>query len=346
GRGRRSRAPSTGRGQRGRGNPRPASTFAPPRFEPTEEDADQWDTLNEISSTEYDTAKWTEENTQIFCDLVVEQIKQGNCPNGQMKPSAYKIMAQKYFEQTNLWHQQKQMKNRYSQCKSMYRFIKWANGEIGLGRGPNGEIKASPAWWKTHCTKQYWECKKFRHGWPTYLDQLMFMFHGIAVDGRSSYVPGCDDDTTDLNSDGEGDEEDDDLRSPISSSSLKRASSTTDTATSPPKKHKSPMVKYMKDMIDTLRVGSSKDLEVAKQIQDHIASKKRDAKLAAKEERDAEIEKCLQLVKECGASEDSEEFYVATMKFAESYNRSVFLNIGSPAARMAWLKRCCRDWSG
>ncbi|KAJ1253496.1 hypothetical protein BS78_K248400 [Paspalum vaginatum] len=273
-RGHHGRAPSTGHGRHGRGNPRPASTSVPPRFEPTEEDADRWDTPNEISS-----------------------------------------------------------------------FIKWANEETGLGRGPNGEIKASPEWWKMHCTKQYWECKKFRHGWPTYLDQLMFMFHGIAVDGRSSYVPGCDDDTTYLNSDGEGDEEDDDLRSPISSSNLKRASSTTDTATSPPKKHKSPMVKYKKDMID-VQVGSSKDLEVAKQIQDHIASKKRDAKLAAKEEREAEIEKCLQLVKECGASEDSEEFYVATMKFVESYNRTIFLNIGSPAARMAWLKWCCRDWSG
>lgn len=79
----------------------------------------------------------------------------------------------------------------------------------------------------------------------------------------------------------------------MSTGSHKRANSTTDTASSLAKKHKSPMVKCMKDMIHTLQAGSSKDLEVAKQIQDHIAFKKE----MAQEKVDAEIERCLELQK-------------------------------------------------
>lgn len=80
----------------------------------------------------------------------------------------------------------------------MYQWIKWANGETGLGRGPNGEIIAEPSWWEKHTKpKKYLECKKFKNGWPTYMNQLSEMFHGTTVDGRSSYVPGVDDDRTD-----------------------------------------------------------------------------------------------------------------------------------------------------
>ncbi|KAJ1293302.1 hypothetical protein BS78_01G057300 [Paspalum vaginatum] len=190
--------------------------------------------------------------------------------------------------------------------------------------------------------KKHSECKKFKYGMPTYLNQLADMFHGTTVDGRYSYVAGVDDDQADLNLDDEDKEDNVDLRSPMSTGSHKRANSTTDTATSPPKKHKSPMVKCMKDMIQTLQAGSSNDLEVAKQIQDHIAYKKE----TAHEKVDAEIERCLELAKECGATEESEEFYVATRQFADRYNRTVFMKLSTSAGRMAWLRRCCGDWSG
>jgi len=185
---------------------------------------------------------------------------------------------------------------------------------------------------------------------PTYLDQLQFLFHGVSVDGTTSYVLGSDDPPTCVNLDDEGDEEDDvDPRSPISpmsTGSLKRPSSTADTASSPSKKHKSPMVKCMKAMVDTLQVGNNKDLDVAKQIQDHIATKNVEQQLAVKAAKEAELERCLELVKERGYIEESEEFYVATMKFAEAYNQAVFLKITTITGRQAWLNRCTRDWCG
>ncbi|XP_066316368.1 uncharacterized protein [Miscanthus floridulus] len=43
----------------------------------------------------FDKANWTEENTHIFCDVVVEQIRAGNCLNGTMSGRGYKEMRRK-----------------------------------------------------------------------------------------------------------------------------------------------------------------------------------------------------------------------------------------------------------
>ncbi|CAA0805973.1 Unknown protein [Striga hermonthica] len=251
-----------------------------------------------------------------------------------MKNSAYKVIAQKYFEKTKLRHEPKQFKNRFSQCKTMYQWLKWADGETGLGRRENGAIIADDEWWDKHTKKKYSECKKFKRFMPTYLDQLAEMFHGTTVDGRSSCIPGESDDCDDGT-----------LRSPSSSSSRKRKSSTTDTATSPVKKHKSAMVKCMKGLIDTIQAANNTDVDVAKQIQDHITKRKLEAKQLEEQQVEEKIERCMELVKECGATEETEEFYVATMLFAKKYHRTVFLKLTTNAGRMAWLKKCSRDWS-
>jgi hypothetical protein len=45
----------------------------------------------------YDKENWTRANIFIFCKLVVEQIRAGNCPNGTMSNRGYKIISQKSF---------------------------------------------------------------------------------------------------------------------------------------------------------------------------------------------------------------------------------------------------------
>lgn len=49
-----------------------------------------------------DKANWTEANTYVFCELAVEQIRAGNCPNGTMSNRGYKIIAQIFFEKSGL----------------------------------------------------------------------------------------------------------------------------------------------------------------------------------------------------------------------------------------------------
>ena len=44
--------------------------------------------------------------------------------------------------------------------------------------------------------------------------------------------------------------------------------------------------------------------------------------------------------------EETEELYVATMLFAQKYNRTVFKKLTTIEGRLSWLKKCCRDWSG
>ncbi|KAF8724139.1 hypothetical protein HU200_021155 [Digitaria exilis] len=141
------------------------------------------------------------------------------------------------------------------------------------------------------------------------------------------------------------DEDDDGTpKSPMSTSSKKRGSNTTDTATSSPKKHKGPMVKCMKGLIDTIQSGNIKEVDVATQMQEHITNLKKEEKRLEEQQMEQEIERCMELVKECGATEETEEFYVATMLFAQKYNRTVFSKLTTNAGRMAWLKRCSRDW--
>ncbi|KAG8059814.1 hypothetical protein GUJ93_ZPchr0002g25834 [Zizania palustris] len=82
------------------------------------------------------------------------------------------------------------------------------------------------------------ECKKFKLGIPAYIEFLHEMFHGVAVDGRTSCIAG-DGNEDDL----ANEEEDGTQNSPLSSTSRKRGSSTVDTATSPSKKNKSPLFK-------------------------------------------------------------------------------------------------------
>lgn len=291
---------------------------------------------------EFDKGNWTEENTQILCDLVVEQIREGNYLHGHMKNTAYKVMAQKYYECTNLFHAPKQLENRYNQCEAMYQWINWADGEPGLCRGDNGSIIADDGWWENYTQGKYSECKKFKYGMPSYIDQLAEMFGVTTVDVWTSYVAGESEEPTYGNLD-MGEEEDEvDIRSPLSSSSKKRTGSNTDTASSPPRKHKSPMIEC-EALIDTLQSLNSKDLDVAKQIQeDHIAKNKK----LEQEKENKEIDKCFELAKECGATEETEEFYVATRIFAERYYRYVFIKMTTDAGRMAWLKKWCRDWTG
>jgi len=57
------------------------------------------------------------------------------------------IIAQKYFERTGLNHEVKQLKNRWTQCKTMWQCHDWSQGEIGLGRNENGTIIADDDRW-------------------------------------------------------------------------------------------------------------------------------------------------------------------------------------------------------
>jgi hypothetical protein len=60
-------------------------------------------------------------------------------------------MREKYLELSGLRHSSKQLRNRWTQLKSLYTFWLMLNNHTDFGRGPHGEIIASEKTWKEAC---------------------------------------------------------------------------------------------------------------------------------------------------------------------------------------------------
>ncbi|WVZ67800.1 hypothetical protein U9M48_016830 [Paspalum notatum var. saurae] len=216
-----------------------------------------------------------------------ESTKAGNAPNGFMSSRGYKNISDKFYMRLGLRHSKLQFKNRWDTLRGLYGFWLWANKQSGLGRTPTGGIVASAEWWKKY-TKGHGEWRKLKNGPPECLEDLQIMFQHIVVDGSASCVPGeyiGDDNNRD---DDSGDELVGD-GSPVGNTAVKRGASST--ATSPKKRIRSPMVKIMKGMLDTMQANS-------------VATQNK--------ERSQSIKDCMQLVVECGAKEGSPEHFMAT----------------------------------
>lgn len=152
---------------------------------------------------------------------------------------------------------------------------------------------------------------------PKYLDQLEVMFQHIAVDGSTSCILGERSDENDGGGDGdaldqnEGDECHD-------GTPLKRGITTCNTATSPRKKSKSPMVRIMKGMLETMQTNYA------------IAQKVMQGEL-----RSESIKKAMRLAVDCGAVEGSVEHFVAGQLFVKAEHRDVFFTIETKEGRLA-----------
>lgn len=187
------------------------------------------------------------------------------------------------------------------------------------------------------------------------------MFHGVIVDGISSCIPGGDDEY----GDGNGDEDmdpDTPLNShtsddPNSSGSRKRSNSTMDTHSSPRKKAKSPMMKVLQGLVDTVhQIGKRQEEINLKKLEERRLEReqkereqkeKEEHKERAKREEQHEINNCLRMAIECGATEDSDEYFVATKLFAAKFNRDIFCNnFQTKEGKLGWLRRNYQHLSG
>ncbi|KAI4980225.1 hypothetical protein ZWY2020_020710 [Hordeum vulgare] len=121
--------------------------------------------------------------------------------------------------------------------------------------------------------------RKFKGGNPDYLDMLIELFQGVAVDGSSTYVPIDEEEEEEYVATDDAHEE-----SPMSTTSRKRGSSGAEqSASSPGKKHKSPIVKLMTGLINTMKSENTYDMIT------EYANKKQEAKDKAKEKKSNNI---------------------------------------------------------
>jgi hypothetical protein len=177
------------------------------------------------------------------------------------------------------------------------------------------------------------------------------IYHEVTVDGSSAYVPGIED-NLEINNDDDPDASEGFVPSPMSTSNQKRGSHSElkSTASSPSKrsktlgsmprtqgKTKGPFVKYMKDIETKLEKENEKTDSILQALVNQGNEKARRS-----EARAQEVKTCQNLAIECGAAEESVEYFVACDLFKEKHNRTVFQHIKTPEARLIWLKRWCR----
>ena len=164
---------------------------------------------------------------------------------------------------------------------------------------------------------------KFRHGNPEYMPLLHEIYHEVAVDGTSAYVPGTKEDL-EINNDDDLDSNEGFVPSPMSTNSRKRGSSSVDlrsTTTSPSKRSntKGSFVKYMEDIQTKLDREAEKSDSILQALVNQANEKAR-----RNEERAQSVAKCQNLAIECGATEESVEYWVACDLFKEKHNRLCF----------------------
>ncbi|XP_044982501.1 uncharacterized protein LOC123449363 [Hordeum vulgare subsp. vulgare] len=269
----------------------------------------------------------------VFCNIACEEARDGHCVNGTWTTRAYKNMKTKFYHRTGLLHSTKQFKNCLNKLKNYYSAWVWLGQQTGCGRTGDGAITGSTDWWNKKI-KERPDVRKFKEGNPDYLDMLIELFQGMAVDGSSAYVPIYEEEEEDVGAD------DAHEQSPMGTTSRKRGSiGAEQSASSPGKKYKSPMVKLMTGLINTMKSENTSDMIA------EYANKRQEAKDKAKEKKSnntkESITHCQLLAVECGADETSVEYFMATQLFANEASRVIFQNISSTEARLTWLKRWC-----
>ncbi|XP_062203419.1 L10-interacting MYB domain-containing protein-like [Phragmites australis] len=282
-------------------------------------------------------ADWDPLVTTIFCKLAVEEIHAGNRPLGGLNARGYQSLGQKFLAQTGRNYTQKQLKNRWDNLKILYTFWKSLLNKTGLGWNAElGTVSASLEFWEeTTKGQNQREKKALCFGPPNNLRELEFMFERSHVSGLSACIPGeegiegntgshinVDDDD---DKDAEGMEED---LTPMMAArkQLKRKEKSSIPRKNSLKKGKNPMVRVMTRMVD-----------------DVISSNSVTSKALIGDYTRQSIREVMNLTKEAGAVEGSDEHFMATKLFVKAENREMFLTFETNEGRFNWLKRCYEE---
>ena len=155
------------------------------------------------------------------------------------------------------------------------------------------------------------------------MDQMDQMFHGVVVDGSTSFVAGTmDEEEEDATDDPEQ------VHTPVNISSHKRASSTSTTGSSSHKK--SPTLRAMnKYMSDNAKIQAERN-DMFKQ---HLSVKQQ------RENANSEkIRLVQQLARECGVSETIPEWFAVHRICNEENSMEFFIGMSTVEGRLAFLK--------
>ena len=75
------------------------------------------------------------------------------------------------------------------------------------------------------------------------------------------------------------------------------------------------------------------------QFRSSMEAIKETRKLKKKEQKAVNVRRCMAMVKECGAHDKTDEFFIATTLFKEEYYRQIFCDIDTLEGRLVWLQK-------
>ena len=158
----------------------------------------------------------------------------------------------------------------------------------------------------------------FRKHGPEHLDEMSSMFENVLVTGESSVMPGTGSvlpEGVDVHSI----EDEDESEVQITPGPVKRGGGQLENP-----KRKNPVQRDFKRMVDHM---ISEDQSVAESKKTIVT----------------EIEAIMEEVVKCGATEGTDEYYIATKLFAKLENRTFFYAMKTTVGKMNWLRRMYED---
>ncbi|PNT64313.1 hypothetical protein BRADI_4g27396v3 [Brachypodium distachyon] len=253
-------------------------------------------------------AVWDATAARIFCECATKQVQLGNRPTKFLSATGYKNLVADFNAQTGRNYERRQLKNRWDDLKAIY--SAWVFYKIkATGLGWNEEtqtIIADEEQW-TELIKLHKPIKAFRKGPPDNLDLMHIMFDKANVDGTTSVMPGVEETETPT-------------VSPWLKKRPKRPSSAIPCSPSNPKK-----------------TNMSNEFQ---RFVDHVVTESSSNSTTTEAN---EIAAIMEEVAKCGASDLSDEHYIATKLFAKSTNCSFFLSMKTKEGKLNWLNRQYED---
>lgn len=272
-------------------------------------------------------AEWSDENTRIVTDLFTDQVRAGNRPNTHLTPNAYEEVAKEFKRRTCVDLKHTQLKNKWDKLKIDYNNFKRLKQRETGGGWESGTVTHDGEWWK-HAKKDIKGCGKFRKQGLRNEENLRVMFEDITSDGTDHWNPasGLPPPSSAvvaniLNVDAIQDVDLDEIEevSPASSKSGKRLGRFIDDKDKKPK-----TAQVMQEQIT--KIGN-----IAERSQASFES-------FMKADDAASVSIVMNAVLACGATEGTDEHFIATELFVKRDQREMFLHMRE-ASRFEWLSR-------
>lgn len=94
----------------------------------------------------------------------------------------------------------------------------------------------------------------------------------------------------------------------------------------------------MKGLLNTFSSESERSNQLISELVNQGKQKEK-----KQDKHEQSLKHCQKMAMECGATEDTVEYFCATQLFLEKGNRVMFENMTSNEARFLWLKRWCQQ---